>query len=155
MIYNYFPGTSNSSKDCQTFEAGTSPSTCARSCCTSHSGGRTSPSTCARSCCASHSGGQRLCAFEQGNLHTTCDDYTHSVNRVRFSILLIFFSKFPLRKCSFVFPFLNCNVHIILTMSLQFAQPKGDDQTLCVDEWPFLQTEFCEVKDWGGKKSIL
>ena len=38
-------------------------------------------------------------------------------------------------------------------MSLQFAQPEGDDQTLCVDEWQFLQTEFCEVKEWGKKRA--
>lgn len=36
---------------------------------------------------------------------------------------------------------------------LQFAQPEGDDKTLCVDEWPFLQTEFCEVKEWGKKRA--
>ena len=38
-------------------------------------------------------------------------------------------------------------------MSLQFAQPEGDDKTLCVDEWPFLHTEFCEVKEWGKKRA--
>ncbi|CAL8236763.1 unnamed protein product, partial [Arctogadus glacialis] len=26
----------------------------------------------------------------------------------------------------------------------EFSRPEGDDKTLCVDEWPFLQTEFCE-----------
>ena len=38
-------------------------------------------------------------------------------------------------------------------MSLQFAQPEGDDKTLCVDEWPFLRTEFCEVREWGKKRA--
>ncbi|XP_056441227.1 uncharacterized protein LOC130378520 isoform X3 [Gadus chalcogrammus] len=32
----------------------------------------------------------------------------------------------------------------VFVPSSKFAQPEGDDQTLCVDEWPFLQTEFCE-----------
>ncbi|CAL8301897.1 unnamed protein product [Gadus morhua 'NCC'] len=32
----------------------------------------------------------------------------------------------------------------VFVHSSKFAQPEGDDKTLCVDEWPFLQTEFCE-----------
>ncbi|XP_030230333.1 uncharacterized protein LOC115556988 [Gadus morhua] len=32
----------------------------------------------------------------------------------------------------------------VFVHSSKFAQPEGDDKTLCVDEWPFLQTKFCE-----------
>ncbi|XP_056442594.1 uncharacterized protein LOC130379648 isoform X3 [Gadus chalcogrammus] len=30
------------------------------------------------------------------------------------------------------------------TTAVEFSQLEGDDKSLCVDEWPFLQTEVCE-----------